>query len=76
MVPRVSGVPSNHGGDLTSTEARMTNQIRLGDTVWTMNDWNVTSYIYGGKVGKKALLFLHDTPKVYMLVDYNLVWKK
>lgn len=54
----------------------MTNQIRLGDTVWTMNDWEVTSYIYGGKVGDKCLLFFHDIPKVYVLVDSNLVWKK
>ena len=53
----------------------MTNQIRLGDTVFTMNDWSVESYIYGGKVGNKALLFFHDIPKVYIMVDASLVWK-
>ena len=52
----------------------MTNQIRLGDTVYTLNDHNV-SYIYGGKVGKKALLFFPDVPKVYIMVDLSLVWK-
>jgi hypothetical protein len=53
----------------------MTNQIRLGDTVYTLNDYQVESYIYGGKVGNKALLFLHNVPGTYIMMDSSLVWK-